>query len=159
MALSRRAARRALAIALVAVMVGCAGQARQVEVPGAATALGPGPALPGSLTLPGGVGPFPPVILLHGCSGLQLETTHQGTWNQLHQYADWYAAQGFAALVLDSFTSRGVRTVCTGGAPYPTMVPSMSTGRSSTSAGRASSPARPCACEAGSHTTRPAPMP
>jgi len=118
---SGRAARRTVVIALIAVMAGCAGQARQVEIPAAATPLGPGPALPGSLTLPSGVGPFPVVVLLHGCSGLQRETTHHGTWNQLHQYAGWYAAQGFAALVLDSFTSRGVRTVCTGGAPYPTM--------------------------------------
>ena len=92
-----------------------------MEVPPESTALGPQPGLPGSLTTPAGSGPFPVAVLLHGCSGLQRETSHQGTWRHLHEYAAWYAARGFAALVLDSFESRGVRNVCTGGEPGPTL--------------------------------------
>lgn len=109
---------RRLALALVVVLAGCAGQVRPLEIPAATTPLGPAPALTGSLTLPGGTAPFPIVVLLHGCGGLGL-TTHRATWNLLHEYAGWYAARGFAALVLDSLTPRGVPHVCTGGAPYP----------------------------------------
>ena len=110
---------RTLTILLVA-LAGCA-RVTGVEVPPESTALGPQPGLPGSLTTPAGPGPFPVAVLLHGCSGLQRETSHQGTWRQLHEYAAWYAARGFAALVLDSFESRRVRNVCTGGEPGPTL--------------------------------------
>ncbi len=76
------------------------------------------PALGASLTLPTGTAPFPVVVLLHGCSGLQLDLA-RGTWSQLQDYAGWYAARGIAGLVLDSFGSRGVRHTCTGGEPGP----------------------------------------
>jgi dienelactone hydrolase len=75
------------------------------------------PVLPGSLTLPAGSAHVPAVILLHGCSGLQRETSHQAVWKLLHEYAAWYNARGYAALVLDSFTPRGVAHVCEGGQP------------------------------------------
>jgi dienelactone hydrolase len=113
--------RRFLArLAVLVVLAGCAAPADPIEVPAATTALGPSPTLPGSLTLPAGAGPFPIVVLLHGCMGLQLETAHRGNWNRHQQYARWYAARGFAALILDSFTSRGVTSVCRG-EPWPTM--------------------------------------
>jgi dienelactone hydrolase len=107
------------AVAVLLVALGGCARITGVDVPAASTALGPQPGLPGSLTLPSGPGPFPVAVLLHGCSGLQRETSHQGVWRQLHEYAGWYAARGFAALVLDSFTSRNVRHVCTGGEPGP----------------------------------------
>lgn len=102
------------AAGLLLTLTGCA-RITGVEVPAASTRLGPQPGLPGSLTLPEGPGPFPVAVLLHGCRGLQL------TWRQLHEYARWYAARGYAALVLDSFTSRGVPHVCTGGTPGPAL--------------------------------------
>ena len=71
--------------------------------------------LPGDLTMPRGNGPFPAVIFLHGCSGLE----PAGRRERLLEYASWYADRGYAGLVLDSFASRGVSTVCLGGEPGP----------------------------------------
>jgi len=59
--------------------------------------------LPGALNLPPGPGPFPVVILLHGCSGLG-----RGLAIWAARLADW----GYASLILDSFSSRNVYTVC-----------------------------------------------
>src|SRR5262245_5561545 len=63
--------------------------------------------LDGSLYRPQGPGPFPAMVLLHTCSGVQ----------QLElQWAAWVKARGYVALVVDSFTPRGMRS-CGGGAP------------------------------------------
>ncbi|GAB4295384.1 MAG: dienelactone hydrolase family protein [Roseovarius sp.] len=59
--------------------------------------------LRGQLTLPDGAGPFPAVILLHGCGGLQ-PAVAEG----LAIHARALNAAGFAALVLDSFGPRGI---------------------------------------------------
>jgi dienelactone hydrolase len=59
--------------------------------------------LPARLTLPSGSGPFPVVILLHGCAGI---TANQSVWAD--RLADW----GYASLIVDSFTPRGVKSVC-----------------------------------------------
>ena len=74
-----------LVTALV-LLAGCAGQVSRIEIPAGTSRLGPGPALLASLTLPAGTGPFPVVVLLHGCSGLQLDMA-RGTWRQLQDYA------------------------------------------------------------------------
>lgn len=55
------------------------------------------------LRAPAGTGPFPAVVLLHTCAGVY---PHVFTW------ADWFRDHGYAAVVLDSFTPRGVRAVC-----------------------------------------------
>src|SRR5215813_8665629 len=63
--------------------------------------------LDGSLYRPQGPGPFPTMVLLHTCSGVQ----------QLElQWAAWVRARGYVALVVDSFAPRGKRD-CGGGAP------------------------------------------
>lgn len=59
--------------------------------------------LSGSLYQPEGPGPFPAVILMHGCGG-----DHAA----YHQWAELLKKSGFVALVLDSFTTRGVTSVC-----------------------------------------------
>ena len=53
-------------------------------------------------------GPVPFVILLHGCSGM-----NQLLWKWARSYADAIVAQGYGALILDSFTSRNVPGICT----------------------------------------------
>lgn len=86
--------------------------------PAAAQPLAIGPAqlgTPGSgavaeLHLPSGPGPFPAVVLLHGCSGI---TPQMGRWAA--RLVQW----GMAALVLDSFGPRGVENVCGTGARVP----------------------------------------
>jgi dienelactone hydrolase len=67
-----------------------------VEQPGIVT---------GDLSLPAGHDRVPAVIVLHSCAGVTPEI------------ADWARAlnsMGYAALVVDSFTARGVTEVCTG---------------------------------------------
>lgn len=64
----------------------------------------PGP-LSGRLSLPDGAGPYPVVILLHGCGGIGNGENMRRWVNRLN---DW----GYAALVLDSFRARHVASVC-----------------------------------------------
>lgn len=54
---------------------------------------------------PAGGGPFPAVVLLHGCGG----------WygNNIDQWSDWFVARGYAALAVDSFGTRNIDSVCT----------------------------------------------
>jgi dienelactone hydrolase len=59
--------------------------------------------IPAAFKLPPGKGPFPAVIVLHGCAG---RGASQLDW--AHRLNDW----GYAALVPDSMTPRGVMTVC-----------------------------------------------
>jgi len=52
-------------------------------------------------------GGLPFVVLLHGCSGMT-----QQLWNWAHDYANAMVAQGYGVLILDSFTARGVKGIC-----------------------------------------------
>jgi dienelactone hydrolase len=55
---------------------------------------------------PAGDGPFPAVIVLHACNGVD---PHQGMWAR--RLVDW----GYVAIVPDSFGSRQVGSQCMGG--------------------------------------------
>lgn len=59
--------------------------------------------LSGILYRPDGADPFPAMVLLHTCAGLE---PLQLDW------AAWLKARGYVALVVDSFTPRGTRNVC-----------------------------------------------
>lgn len=68
-----------------------------VEQPGTVT---------GDLTLPEGAsGRVPAVILMHACAGVL---------PPIHQWARELNAMGYAALVVDGFTGRGVQEICSG---------------------------------------------
>lgn len=56
------------------------------------------------LTVPPGEGPFPAVVMLHGCAGLY--ETHE-------EWAELFARWGYASLRIDSFGSRGIEEICT----------------------------------------------
>lgn len=58
----------------------------------------------GYLTKPEGNGPFPAVVLLHGCGGVEPK---EQLWR------DWFRQHRFVALSVDSFTPRGVGNICT----------------------------------------------
>jgi dienelactone hydrolase len=60
----------------------------------------------GVLRFPAGAGPFPAVILAHGCSGVGAA---------VRGWAETLRAWGYATLAIDSFTPRGLREVCTQG--------------------------------------------
>jgi dienelactone hydrolase len=59
--------------------------------------------IPGVLRLPAANGPFPAIILLHGCNG---------PFNGMPDWAYRLNAWGYAVLMPDSMTPRGVKTVC-----------------------------------------------
>jgi len=63
----------------------------------------PGGPIPAALDLPHGKGPFPAVIILHGCGGLGAS---QLIWSK--RLIGW----GYATLIPDSLTPRGVDRVC-----------------------------------------------
>ena len=62
------------------------------------------PEIQGTIYAPTGAGPWPAIVVMHGCGGPSPRT---GVWGQ--RLADW----GYVALVLDSFSARGVKSVCT----------------------------------------------
>jgi dienelactone hydrolase len=68
----------------------------------------PAPAtLTAELSTPRSAGPFPAVILLHGCGGISAN---------VKEWAVWFQHEGYAAFVLDSFGGRGLRRLCGGSA-------------------------------------------
>jgi dienelactone hydrolase len=60
--------------------------------------------IPATLVMPGGAGPFPAVVLLHGCHGVLPVT---------RRWARWFRDRGYAALVVDSWTPRRIDELCT----------------------------------------------
>jgi len=67
--------------------------------------------LPVTIYRPEGAGPFPFVVLLHGCGGLHREAMWTA-W--VEPWADLLRAHGIGTAVVDSFGPRGVDQVCTG---------------------------------------------
>jgi dienelactone hydrolase len=65
--------------------------------------------LTGILTKPEGNGPFPAVVLLHGCRGLEDGKIRSEAWSS--RLVDW----GYVTLQLDSFRPRNVSNVCSDG--------------------------------------------
>jgi len=59
--------------------------------------------LRGTLSNPSGDGPFPAVVILHGCGGI---TDNHRTW--AYRLKSW----GYVAMVLDSHGPRGIRNNC-----------------------------------------------
>ena len=72
---------------------------------------GPGVELKGFLYTPEGKGPFPAIIMMHGCSGL-----YDSSGKPTRSYRFWaghFRDRGYATLLLDSFGPRGEREICT----------------------------------------------
>ncbi len=65
--------------------------------------------LQGYLSKPDGNGPFPAVVYLHGCGGLTASVRKSAA----EQLTRW----GYAALAVDSFTTRGIKEACV--TPWP----------------------------------------
>ena len=59
---------------------------------------------------PLGPGPFPALVLMHGCGGLY---TSQGYITASYRHwAELLAQEGYVALLVDSFNPRGYRSIC-----------------------------------------------
>jgi dienelactone hydrolase len=95
--------RTAIAVGMLAFAVtGCVASHRvAVTLPEPAT-------LTAELYVPKGPGPFPALVLLHGCSGIG---------PVIVAWAQWLRAEGYAALVLDSFGGRGIHRLCGDSSP------------------------------------------
>jgi len=90
-----------VAVVATAVMAGCAGKIAFDNVtPGSPQRI------EGKLYKPDGRGPFPALVLLHGCQGVVRQTQ---TW------AHWLRERGYVALVTDSFGPRNDPADCKGG--------------------------------------------
>jgi len=99
---------RLLVLGLVLLLSGCAGEGSATFASAAAD--GSATPLRGNLYKPDGAGPFPAVVLLHGCSGMH---RHAEIWGR--RLADW----GYVAFTVDSFRPRGYETVCGRGMAVP----------------------------------------
>jgi dienelactone hydrolase len=94
-----------LFLLLALVALAGAASAQEVRFPAAAVPDHAGPAtIKASIYKPAGDGPFPAVIVLHGCGGPDF---HHTSWAQT--LVGW----GYVALVPDSFSSRGEASICT----------------------------------------------
>jgi dienelactone hydrolase len=72
---------------------------------------GPGLELAGRLYRPAGNGPFPAIVMLHGCSGLW---TKSGEPTASYVFwAEHFRALGYVTLLVDSFGPRGEKEICT----------------------------------------------
>jgi dienelactone hydrolase len=68
--------------------------------------------LKGILNRPQGQVPFPAVVMLHGCSGIEGMRKYLDIWAQ--RLASW----GYASLMVDSLTPRGESDICAGDRPF-----------------------------------------
>jgi dienelactone hydrolase len=59
---------------------------------------------------PPGAGPFPALVLLHGCSGMYTPSGYITA--SYRRWAEVLAEDGYIALLVDSFSPRGYRTIC-----------------------------------------------
>ena len=89
-----------LALILLVMSAKPLGAAQEVEL-SSMPRWGEGQRLTGELSFPAGPGPFPAVVMMHGCSGL-VEVVRNG----LRSHAQFFNDQGFAVLILDSFGPR-----------------------------------------------------
>ena len=64
------------------------------------------------LAKPEGDGPFPAVVLLHGCTGTERDTPHQIVWRGLGRHAALLNDNGYVTLIVDSFGPRGIKRSC-----------------------------------------------
>ena len=99
---------RLILIGLQLVLAG--GTARAASVFDGARVTGPRGGGAAELFRPEGVGPFPAVVVLHGCDGVG---PHYRDWAR--RLVNW----GYVALLVDSFGPRGVREVCNKGRKVP----------------------------------------
>ena len=81
-------------------------QQRLLKERGQPIAAQPSTQLSGELYRPSGDGPFPAVVLLHGCNG-------RGSRESEDAAAAKFVALGYAVLIVDSFGPRGVKHRCT----------------------------------------------
>ena len=103
-----------MARVIVAVVTSCVWGCASAPVSTPITFTNVTPGAPQDITAtlmrPAGEGPFPAVVQLHGCGGLEEES---------YRWARWFADHGYVALVVDSFGPRQVKGDCRSGPDEP----------------------------------------
>jgi dienelactone hydrolase len=66
--------------------------------------------LSGLMFRPVGPGPFPAVVLLHGCGGMLTNSGYVTA--SFRHWAELLALEGYVAVLTDSFNPRGYRSIC-----------------------------------------------
>lgn len=102
-----------LAALLALLLPGIAFAQESVNFPSLDSALtgGPPTALTGFLWKPDGNGPFPAVVMMHGCAGGFFAN---GQPHPIYrQWGQLFAKEGYVALLVDGFHPRGYQEVCT----------------------------------------------
>ncbi|MBN9490210.1 MAG: dienelactone hydrolase family protein [Alphaproteobacteria bacterium] len=102
-----------LIVAVTTIVATGAAAGEFVEMAGPTPPEGKPVRLPGYLTRPLGSGPFPAVVLVHGCGGFH---------SNMISWADRLSRFGYVALAVDSFGPRGLDEDCNG-AGIPFQVP------------------------------------
>jgi dienelactone hydrolase len=97
-------------VAFALWLIGFCGAAAQPLTIDATTVGPPNSDAAAELFQPRGAGPFPAIVILHGCNGVG---PHSRGWGR--QLADW----GYFALLVDSFRPRSITTVCNQGRLVP----------------------------------------
>jgi dienelactone hydrolase len=95
---------------LATLLAGCAGLTGGQTVRFPSVTPGAPAAIAGTLIRPAGPGPFPAVVQLHGCGGVEAQSL---------RWARWLAERGYVALVVDSFGPRGLAGDCRSGPGDP----------------------------------------
>jgi dienelactone hydrolase len=95
---------RLVVLTTAIVLAGCAATA--VRFPNATP--GAPRQIPAVELRPPGAGPFPALVLLHGCHGVLPSTREWGRW---------FRARGYVALIVDSLTPRGLTESCSFSSP------------------------------------------
>lgn len=99
-----------LALLLLTQVVSAAQPPETVSIPAAGFSSAPAN-LKAYLFRAEGSDPHPAVVMLHGCGGAY---TKSGVLNARHQmWGQFLASHGFDALMLDSFSARGIQELCT----------------------------------------------
>ena len=100
-------------VSLLPLLCGAAAPAGGALSFGPDTVGGPVSNAQGEVFKPDGVGPFPAMIVLHGCDGVG---RHYREWAR--RLRSW----GYVAMLVDSFRPRGVSTVCNHGMDVPPLL-------------------------------------
>ena len=98
--------RRLFGALLVAIIVAATGAAAGQFVEVENGTRGEPVRLVGYLARPPEEGPFPAVVLMHGCGGFH---------SSMISWADRLSRFGYAALAVDSYGPRGIEQLCSGG--------------------------------------------
>lgn len=98
------------AVTAALLLTGCAAHAAPQTVRFPNITPGAPVTIEATLVRPAGPGPFPAVVQLHGCAGIEAQS---------FRWARWLAEHGYVALVVDSFGPRGVKGDCRSGPDEP----------------------------------------